>query len=463
MATRSMSGLLVAAMVGALPACNAEVTGGGKSGDPGTSTTTTTTTTTTTPAEGTAYPGKGFIVHEWGTDTVVVGSDGSLQRGLHHEEEDLPGFVYDRLSTTSATGELSVEVKMETPVTYFYSDVPRTVNATVGFPKGVFTQWYPSSMHFFPPVAGVGAKLGVDAVTDPVFDLDFPFDTPECAKKYGSVADGVLDWGAVDVLARDAKPSMEEAPLDKYTWSYARQVASNPVRILGVPDESEKFLFYRGLGNFDLPVTVSAQPNGKLVLHNGYSEPIGRVFVIRVEGGNGGVDVLEGGIVAGGSVEAVAPDAHAMPIDALVERLSTELTKTLDGSGLYHDEAVAMVSTWKRQWFKTPGLRLLYLIPQAWTDASIPLTIAPEPDESVRVMMIRAEVITPELEDVDVAAAKKLADAGTKAEAMAHFESLGRFAEPRLRRALQILGAPSYADEFLAAIETAETRQAAGE
>src|SRR6185295_344671 len=30
-----------------------------------------------------AYPGSGFVVHEWGTNTVVVGSDGSLQRGLH--------------------------------------------------------------------------------------------------------------------------------------------------------------------------------------------------------------------------------------------------------------------------------------------------------------------------------------------------------------------------------------------
>ena len=45
---------------------------------------------------GPAYPGTGFRVHEWGTNTIVVGSDGSMQRGLHHEEEDLPSFVYDR-------------------------------------------------------------------------------------------------------------------------------------------------------------------------------------------------------------------------------------------------------------------------------------------------------------------------------------------------------------------------------
>ncbi|MHA4875279.1 hypothetical protein, partial [Enterococcus faecium] len=39
---------------------------------------------------GTSFSGKGFVVHEWGTNTVVVGSDGSMQTGMHHEEEDLP-------------------------------------------------------------------------------------------------------------------------------------------------------------------------------------------------------------------------------------------------------------------------------------------------------------------------------------------------------------------------------------
>src|SRR4051812_35901096 len=43
------------------------------------------------------YAGSGFVVHEWGTNPTVVGSDGSLQRGLHHEGDDLPPFVYDRL------------------------------------------------------------------------------------------------------------------------------------------------------------------------------------------------------------------------------------------------------------------------------------------------------------------------------------------------------------------------------
>ena len=74
------------------------------------------------PVAATRYAGKGFVVHEWGTNTIVVGSDGSMQRGLHHEEEDLPAFVYDRLKA-GALGT-SVDVKMETPITYFYSDKP---------------------------------------------------------------------------------------------------------------------------------------------------------------------------------------------------------------------------------------------------------------------------------------------------------------------------------------------------
>ncbi len=64
------------------------------------------------------YPGQGFIVHEWGTDTIVVGSNGSLQRGLHHEEEDLPAFVYDRMKAGTLISSSAVALgddQMERP------------------------------------------------------------------------------------------------------------------------------------------------------------------------------------------------------------------------------------------------------------------------------------------------------------------------------------------------------------
>src|SRR5215212_8114679 len=35
-----------------------------------------------------------FVVHEWGTFTSVVGSDGRMLSGLELEEERLPNFVH---------------------------------------------------------------------------------------------------------------------------------------------------------------------------------------------------------------------------------------------------------------------------------------------------------------------------------------------------------------------------------
>ncbi len=423
------------------------------------------------PSKGFAhYPGTGFVVHEWGTDTVVVGSDGSLQRGLHHEEEDLPGFVYDRMKAGMLEGSTSVAVKMETPVTYFYSDVPRTVSVAVGFPRGVFTQWYPAAMGFWPPIAGPLSVIGIGTHTDPVFQTDFPFSTEACSTKYGTVGNGLLDWGNIDVLDRNTpSTNLPEASLDSFTWGYARNVASNSVRIANAPGalvqaQDEKFLFYRGLGNFELPVNVAAQGGATISFTNTYPETIGTAFIIRVGSGKGAFVTHEQGIGATSSLVSAIPSLQgASDLGTFTNELAEAVTRTLDQTGLYHDEAIAMVDTWKRQWFGTPGIRALYLVPQSWTDASIPLTISPAPDSTIRVMMIRVEVITPEDEAIDVEHLQMLADPVTASTAESHFASLGRFAEPRFRRALAILENPAYATSFLETITTAETRVGTGE
>src|SRR5262245_10897071 len=88
------------------------------------------------PTESDARTGR-FVVHEWGTFTNVVGSDGTIQPGLHHEEEDLPPFVADRMTQGQVTPSL-IQQKMETPVTYFYAPASRRVSVKVGFPRGLF-------------------------------------------------------------------------------------------------------------------------------------------------------------------------------------------------------------------------------------------------------------------------------------------------------------------------------------
>jgi hypothetical protein len=424
------------------------------------------------PAPQLSYPGKGFIVHEWGTDTVVVGSDGSLQVGLHHEEEDLPAFVYGRIAAGSLEGSQSVHVKMETPVTYFYSDEPRTVAVNVAFPAGVLTQWYPAVASFYPFVAAANAVPGLLTAGDPALDIGFPFSSQACADNHGKAANGLLDWGKVEVLGRGVGAEVPEASLEKYTWSHAREVDANLVRVSGVPGamtaaQNEKFLFYRGVGNFDLPVKVTASAKAGLRAQNMVGDPIGEVFFLNVTDESGAFEHHVEGIVPGngvGSPTILHSPEGAEPIDAFVESLGEAVTGALDRAGLYHDEATAMVRTWKRQWFRTPGVRVLYLAPQSWTDASIPLSIEPKPESTVRVMMMRVEVLTPDLEGQDYQMLNKLLEPEPKvAEVVDYFSALGRFGEPRLRRALSGIYDPTVGDPVLAVIASSKTAVTTGE
>jgi hypothetical protein len=331
---------------------------------------------------------------------------------------------------------------------------------------------------FAPGIAAQGEIAQSPAVpqspADPFLDVHFPFAQVSCTSHYAGAiqtGDGYsgwdpptarLDWGSIDVLPRGVAADAPDAPLDRFTWSYARQVGSNALRTAA--GQSERFLFYRGLGNFDLPVAIDASQPGGVAMTNAFGDAVGTVFVLNV-GTDGGAFVVHAeGIAPGATLAQSVPSlAGAPPVDAFVGSLADAVTSALDATGLYHDEAVAMVSTWKRQWFRTPGVRLLYLAPQSWTEASIPLAITPAPDETRRVMMIRVEVLTPEVEQVDADAARLLGSSATAAQAAQHFVDLGRFAEPRLRRALSLLGAPGYGDGLLAQVASADTRVAAGE
>lgn len=419
------------------------------------------------PAPGTnAYQGKGFLVHEWGTNTVVAGSDGSIQRGLHHEEEDLPSFVYDRVTAGRLDGSksvLAVDVKMETPVTYFYSDAPRTVKASVGFPAGILTEWYPAAQSFYPLVFQRTEMDGTKTTQDPVLDAGHVFGNESCRAQYGAVGNGLLDWGDVEILAANAVVEPPAASRDAFTWEYARDVKANPVRVGARPGvktaQVEKFLFYRGLGNFGLPLITIAHRGGTVSLRNDTAKPYAvPAFYLDVGADVGSFHRFDD-VPAGGSLELSLTADDARPLPAYEAALGDAVKLALTQQGLFDDEAAAMVATWSRQWFRTPGRRVLYLLPQADTEAQIPLTITPKPDETVRVMMMRVEVISPELEEADMAAL-----GGSNAEAKAHFFALGRFAEPRLRRAIALAGdvGPDV-KALLATLTSAETRGTTGE
>ena len=112
------------------------------------------------------------------------------------------------------------------------------------------------------------------------------------------------------------------------------------------------------------------------------------------------------------------------------------MATALVSAGLFQREAVAMVNTWRDSWFAEDGLRVLYLLPRAWTDATLPLEIDPKPQGLVRVMVGRAEVITPELENRlrQHLTQAKTGDMAARTQALAELKKLGRFAQPAVQR-----------------------------
>ena len=93
------------------------------------------------------------------------------------------------------------------------------------------------------------------------------------------------------------------------------------------------------------------------------------------------------------------------------------------------------------------------------------MNVDPRPSTVVRVMVMRVEVLTPAVEADDKSFAALLGQSDADfATGSAHFTALGRFAEPRLRRALTTLGAmPPRADKLLSQIEAPNVSFAVGQ
>lgn len=107
------------------------------------------------------------------------------------------------------------------------------------------------------------------------------------------------------------------------------------------------------------------------------------------------------------------------------------MNKALLNAGLYEDEANAMLNTWEHGYLKVPGLRLLYILPRTEVDQLLPLTITPQADRLNRAFIARIEIMTDKEEN------SILSDI-LRDGAQFDIGSLGRFAEPKLRRIQQV-------------------------
>ena len=124
------------------------------------------------------------------------------------------------------------------------------------------------------------------------------------------------------------------------------------------------------------------------------------------------------------------------PIDEFTRAVADDLAARLTESGLYAKEARAMVNTWKSSYFQADGIRVLFVLPQSWTDSFIPIRIQPAPKQVVRVMVGRLEMLSPDRERRAEEAVRDLAsgDPARRQSAFAFLRRQGRYVEPIVRR-----------------------------
>ena len=336
-----------------------------------------------------------LIVHEWGTFTSIAGKDGvALEWRPLNGPPDLPKFVHTiqegsaGLRDAKPKADLSASVRMETPVIYFYSNNDVDVSVKVDFPKGKITEWYPQAR-----IVRTGINWGRFKVIP----------------------------GAALNLPAEYSPSHYFAARE--TDSALIQVCSTD----GKPAQQEKFLFYRGVGTFDLPLSVKLAGD-KVMLKNLSTNEIAHLIVFENRGGKIGYRVLD---AFTGETPSERPT-----LDQNIDSLILDLKQTLIAAGLYEREAEAMIKTWRTSWFEE-GLRVFYVLPRETTDTVLPIDVDPKPAQMVRVLVGRAEVITPEMERSVQRQVKLLGDPRTREEAMLAIRKYGRFSEPILKRILE--------------------------
>jgi hypothetical protein len=414
---------------------------------------------------------KGFVAHEWGTFTSVQGSDGTLLSWRPLQTSRLPNFVYNwqnpgynrqALSGLAlGKGAMITLQRMETPVIYFYSDEKQSVDVSVDFPKGVITEWYPQA-----------SKIGPSTIMSPA-----PLDkADELAHKAGAKPDfsfasllknhaakeSRARWKDIEILP--AKDSGDTARSLRQDWSgshyfAARETDSAFIRVdssgtTNPAPELEKFIFYRGVGNFATPLHATMQGDA-ITIENTGTEPLNHLFVLGLQNGAGKFSQIERLAPSEKRTIQVNLTDHISPTKQLSGQLCRTIAAALVNEGLYQREADAMVNTWRDSWFEEDGLRVLYTLPREWADRTLSLTLNPKPRELVRVMVGRAEVFTPATEKKlsDALAMAQKGDTEARAIVMSECKKLGRFAEPALRK-LMVLNQSNWA-LFDAALKSA--------
>ncbi|HJX94087.1 MAG TPA: hypothetical protein VJ324_00620 [Candidatus Acidoferrum sp.] len=311
-----------------------------------------------------------LTAHEWGTFTSIAGKDGQAAYWLPLTgSTDLPAFV-EHFQTPDFKGGLRGTVRMETPVLYFYTNRATTVSVRVSFSQGLITEWYPHADRVEPVGLQTQARM-----------VAYYNDWNRRQKQ----PDSSISWDSI-ALEPSSSPTLPDGDSTNHYYA-ARQTSSTPLRIkTQAGDQTEKFLFYRGVGSFSVPMAVKLTQGEKVVAQNLTTQEIPAMLLFECRGDKLGFRVAD--------ASASQPTLDPPELNANMDSLKQAVEDMLIAQGLYQDEAQAMFETWRDSWFEE-GSRLLYIVPRQFVDSVLPLSISPVPAQTVRVFVGRLELVTP--------------------------------------------------------------------
>lgn len=338
-----------------------------------------------------------WTIHEWGTFTALQTEWGKPLGWINTEDEPVPPFCH-RLSSSllvpvddlapaffkdAPRAHPDVILRLETPVVYFHpparATLPQKVDLRVDFRGGWLTEYYPD------------ARVGAPGLQTRSF-------------QYGRInpkTQGSLDWKGLLVGKEGEFPKTEDV-----VWTSPRAVKAAAVTTAA--GESERFLFYRGVGYMKAPLLTQRYDDGKTLSISGWlplelaSKTPLRIPKLWF------ADIREDGSTAYrtiGAQKIADPDLRLLTtIPATFEEkeysqarlgaLRSEMRDGLVADGLNPDEADALLNTWDASYFRSHGQRLFFLVSRAWTDYVLPLKTSLDADIA-RVMVGRLELISP--------------------------------------------------------------------
>ncbi len=330
-------------------------------------------------------------IHEWGTFTSLQDETGRAIGGINTDDEPVPDFVHSYFPILPAADILprqfnkglpscypDVTMRLETPVIYFHPPPGaadgQNASVNVHFRGGWLTQFYPNAV------------------------ADSPGLTNGCHLEANTI--GTLNWDNMQIGGNWPLTNTTE-----HVWIAPRLVRAAKVR--NSDGESERFLFYRGVGHMDAPLRISRDfAAGELLIHSQLGNfPVNRPLNIPVLWQ---VDINSDGEIAFRTLPSLVLDRDPKKVlertsavfasqdynRGNLQKLEASLKEGLVGEGLFSDEAQALLNTWQVSYFKSPGMRVFFLCPRQWTEYYLPLQIS-LPAQISRVMVGRIELVTP--------------------------------------------------------------------